>query len=432
MRPFEIALIAFFGIVAIGSLFVFSNYKPNADPNAIAYGERVAIWGTFESSEMEALLAELTLNNDSFKVVTYTQIDAQSFGNTLIDAIAEGKGPDLVIIPNSLLVSYRSKFAAIPFETLSQRTFADTYIDGAGIFIRSDGTYGIPIGVDPLLMYWNKDIFSSNGISAPPKTWEDLISKTTNSINKFDGSSNLTQSTIAFGQYGNVKNAKNILAMLFFQAGSEIVTESNNSYVITLDRTVNNGLSPGVAGLSFYSQFSLPNKKAYSWSPVKSSDRAEFIRGTLALYFGMGSEQKVIERDNSNLNYDVAVVPQGSGATIHRTYGDFYAFAIPRSSKNINGAYAVASFLSDGPQVKKICDAFGLSPVRRSLFVENQIDPFKSILYQSALIAQGWLDPSPQETSQVFRMMIEDAQLHEAQIQDSAHDGIERIRGLFK
>lgn len=431
MRPFEIGLIGFFGVVAIASLFFFSKYTPDIDPTAVAYGDKVVIWGTFPASSVDTIFTELAHDDEAFRVVTYKQIDKRSFGSTLVDAIAEGEGPDLVIIPNSLLVSYRSKFFPISYESLSQRTFNDAYVDGAGIFMRSDGVYGIPLGVDPLIMYWNRDIFSSSGIATPPKTWETLISQTTRAINKFDGSSNFTQNAIAFGQYGNVTNAKNILSMLFFQAGSEIVTESDTSYAITLDKKVDGGLSPGVAGLSFYTQFSLPGKEAYSWNRSKPNDRAEFIGGTLAMYFGMGSEQKSIERDNANLNYDVAVVPQGSGTTIHRTYGDFYAFAIPRSSKNIQGAYAVASFLSDSPQAKKITDAFNLTPARRSLLAEGQTDPFKSILNQSALIAQGWLDPAPQETSDIFRRMIEDSQLREAQAETVMQDAMERLRTLF-
>lgn len=431
MRPFEIALIGFFGIAAIGALFFFSSHKPDVKPTDVAFGEKVVIWGTFNKLEMDTFFEELSNNNKSFRAVTYKQLDKRAFGETLVNAIAEGKGPDIVLIPNSLLVTYRSKLFPIPFEEFSKRTFDDTYIDGAEIFLRSDGVYGVPIGVDPLILYWNRDILSSSGISTPPKTWETLIGETTRAINKFDSSSNFTQNAIALGQYSNVTNAKNILAMLFFQVGSEIVTETDSSYKVNLDEVVDEGLSPGVAALSFYSQFSSPSKDAYSWNRAKSNDRAEFIGGKLAFYLGMGSEQAQLERDNANLNYDVAVVPQGSGATIHRTYGDFYALSILRSSKNINGAKAAAYFLSETPQAKKISEMYSLSPVRRSLLAENQTDPFKSIMNQSALIAEGWLDPDPQESSYVFRKMIEDAQLRDAQLQLVVRDAMERLRSLF-
>lgn len=245
MRPFEIALIGFFGIAAIGALFFFSSHKPDVKPTDVAFGEKVVIWGTFNKLEMDTFFEELSNNNKSFRAVTYKQLDKRAFGETLVNAIAEGKGPDIVLIPNSLLVTYRSKLFPIPFEEFSKRTFDDTYIDGAEIFLRSDGVYGVPIGVDPLILYWNRDILSSSGISTPPKTWETLIGETTRAINKFDSSSNFTQNAIALGQYSNVTNAKNILAMLFFQVGSEIVTETDSSYKVNLDEVVDEGLSPG-------------------------------------------------------------------------------------------------------------------------------------------------------------------------------------------
>lgn len=431
MRPFEIALISIFGVAAIGALFYFSKYKPAEDPTAKLYGESVVVWGTFDRATVDTLFMELTNDNKPFKAVTYRQIDKRSFGSTLVNAIAEGKGPDLVIMPNSELVTYRSKLFAIPFETLSERTFNDSFIDGAGVFLRSDGIYGIPLAVDPLVMYWNRDIFSSSGLSTPPKTWETLISQTIPAVNRFDTSSNFTQNTIALGESSNITNAKNILTLLFFQAGSDIVTESNYGYAVTLDKAVGGSMPAGKAGLSFYAQFAMPTKSAYSWNRARQNDRNEFVGGTLGLYFGMGSERSILEKDNSNLNYDVAVVPQGSGVNIYRTYGDFYAFTIPRSSKNIQGAYAVATFLSEDAQAKKFSTLFGLSPVRRSLLGESQVDSFKNVLHQSALIARGWLDPNPVATREIFETMIDGALASHEGTESALRDALARLHALF-
>jgi hypothetical protein len=99
---------------------------------------------------------------------------------------------------------------------------------------------------------------------------------------------------------------------------------------------------------------------------VQRVDRAEFLEGKLALYFGMGSERESLERDNANLNFDVTTVPQGSGATIQRNYGDFYALAIPRASKNTSGAYAVARYHEcTSAQAKEFAQMFDFAPVQR-------------------------------------------------------------------
>ncbi len=433
MRPFEIVLILIFALGAVGGLVYFSTYRPAPDPTTTLYGDSVEIWGTFDKVTMDGLFFKLGREDHAFQVVSYKQIEKRSFQSELLNAIADGNAPDLVIIPHNLLVTYRSKLQVIPYETLTERTFRDTYIDGAEIFMRSDGTYGIPIAADPLIMYWNRDILSENGIAIPPKTWETLTSQTVPSVNKVDDWFNFTQNTIAFGEYANVTNAKNILSMLILQAGSDIVSESKSGiYRVTMDDSSGETAPPGNAAFSFYKQFAIPSKEAYSWNRSMNSDREQFLSGKLALYFGMGSERSSLEADNANLNYDVARVPQGSGANVQRNYADFYAFAIPRSSKNIQGAYAVATFLGAAPQAERIAELYDLAPVQRSLYGESSADPFKNILYQSALIARGWLDPDPERSDDLFRSMIEDDSLDQERVGRIVRETAVKLESLFK
>ncbi len=433
MRPFEIVLVTIFALAAVGGLVYFSTYKPAPDPTAAAYGDEVVIWGTFDKVLMDGLFFKLGRADNAFQVVSYKEIEERSFQGELLNAIADGKAPDLVIIPHTLLVTYRSKLQVIPYETLPERTFRDTYIDGAEIFMRSDGTYGIPIAADPLIMYWNRDILSESGIAIPPKTWESLTTQIVPSVNRVDDWFNFTQNTIAFGEYGNVKNAKNILSMLMLQAGSDIVSETRNGvYRVTIDDSSGESAPPGDAAFSFYKQFATPGKEAYSWNRSMNSDREQFLAGKLALYFGMGSERTSLELDNANLNYDVARVPQGSGANVQRNYADFYAFAIPRSSKNVQGAYMVASFLTQPEQATKIAELYDLAPVQRSLYTESNPDPFMNVLYQSALIARGWLDPDPEESSDLFRSMIEDDTKDQDRVGRIVRETAVKLESLFK
>lgn len=435
MRPFEIIVIALFGLAAVGGLAFFSTYKPAPDPAATLYGEKVVIWGTFDKIIMNDYFFELGRDDNAFQVVSYKQIEPRSFQSELLNAIADGVAPDLVIIPHTLLVTYRSKLQVIPYTTptLTQKIFRDTYIDGAEIFMLSDGTYGIPIAADPLVMYWNRDILSESGIATPPKTWETLTSQTVPSVNEVDDWFNFTQNTVAFGEYANVTNAKNILSMLFFQAGSGIVTESNNgTYRVDIADSAGEALPPGSAAFSFYKQFAIPNKEAYSWNRSMDSDRTQFLAGKLALYFGMGSERSALEHDNANLNYDVSRVPQGGGASVQRNYADFYAFAIPRSSKNVQGAFAVASFLSQPEQAKQFAELYDLAPVQRSLYGESSGDPFTSVLHQSALIARGWLDPNPERSSDLFRTMIEIDSVDQERIGRTIRETAIKLESLFK
>ncbi|MCF7815576.1 MAG: extracellular solute-binding protein [Candidatus Pacebacteria bacterium] len=432
IRPFEIALIGVFAVAAIIGLIFLSNYTAKNSETDKIYGESVVIWGTLDKKVMDDFLFELTQTNKSLSVVDYVQVDSRSFDNKFVNAIADGVAPDLIIMPHTNLVSLQSKLQPISFDSLPERTFKDTYIDGASIFLRSDGVYGIPFAADPLVMYWNKDIFSSGGLASPPKTWEALVSQTVKALVRKNDNLEITQSALAFGEYVNVAHAKEVLAMLFMQSGSSLVEERDATYSVTLNRETGNALSSGDAVLTFYTQFAMPNKDLYTWNRSKRLDRTEFLGGSLALYFGLGSERKSLVRENANLNFDMAPVPQGSEATILRDYATFYAFSIPRSSRNIEGAYGVANYLASPANVSVLVDVYNFAPAHRSLYGGAISDPYKSILYQSALVSRGWLDPSPNESGQIFRAMVEEVTSGRSRLKSVIMDGVQQLENLFR
>lgn len=430
IRPFEIALIAFFVIAAIVGLIVASNYSGDNSED-LPYGESVIVWGTLDRVTMSRVLRTLSNTNKGLDAVQYIEKDPRTFDFELINAIAEGRSPDLIILPHTKLVTHRTKLQPISYETIQERTFRDRYIDGAEIFMRDDGIYGIPFAVDPLVMYWNRDIFSTSGLSQPPKTWETLLSETVGAITRVNEQRAVTRSAIAFGEYSNVQNAKEILSMLFLQAGSTMVNESMGVYRVTLDTSQQGALDPADAVLNFYTQFALSNKALYSWNRSMELDRREFLSGDLGLYFGLGSEYSELERDNVNLNFDIAPVPQDSGATILRNYADFYAFAIPRAARNITGAFGVAQYLASETPAQEIINAYGFAPALRSLHSGAQGDPVKNVTYSEALISRGWLDPNPSESDKVFQRMIERLTSGQTRVNSAVSDAIQELEALF-
>lgn len=431
IRPFEIVLIASFVIAALIGVFVLATHKSDTEKNQALYGSSFMIWGTIDEDVMTAFLKNAVSKEDALKVVQYRRVDPRSFESELVNAIAEGRSPELILIPHTFLVSLRTKLQPIPFTTFPERTFRDAYIDGAAIFMPSDGVYGFPIAVDPLVMYWNRDIFSSSGLAQPPKTWESLVNEAAPAITRVSDQRAVLQSAMSFGEYVNVAHAKEILSMLFIQAGSTMVNEQNKSYTVTLNQSTTGGLMPGESVLPFYTQFANPSKALYSWNRSLPVDRTAFLQNTLAMYFGFGSERTDIERESPNLNFDMTEVPQGSGATIRRDYGEFYAFAIPRGSRNPTGAYAIATLFGNEENAKLIADGLGMAPVHRAQIGVTGGDLYKGILYQAALISRGWFDPQPDLSASVFRQMVEEAATSEGRLQQIINDAAHRLQTLF-
>lgn len=432
IRPFQIILIGAFAAFAIFGLIFFSLYQSSNNSDAPGYGERVVIWGTLSRDAFLAVFNEIVNDDRDFQAVQYVEKDARSFDTELVNAIAEGRSPDLIVLKSDSLVMHRAKLRAVSFESIPERDFRDTYVDGAELFVLSDGVYGLPFAVDPMVMYWNRDLFSANGLATPPRTWEELVATVEPAVTEVGTDLQIQRSTVAFGEYANVRNAKNILSLLFLQSGTEIVAEGDRGYVITLKETAPGGLPPADATLSFYTQFANPAGTEYTWNRSLPLDRSRFTSGELALYFGMGSEYRTIEASNPNLNFDITQVPQGASASIKRGFGTFYAFAIPRASGNPQGAWRAAQVLSGESVSAALATGLNLAPVRRSVVGQGTTDPYRQVLYTAALTARAWLDPSPAASENVFKTMIEDVTSGRSRVSEAVTDAIGRLELLFK
>jgi len=421
-------ILAIFAVFALIALIFLSGYERKISVEEVAYGSQVVIWGTQESKIYKDLFREIAKTDEAFGVVKYVRVEEEDFDDLLVNAIAEGRSPDMVVLPAEDLVKHRAKLRAIPYETIPQRTFRDTYVDGAEVFALKDGIYAIPFAVDPLMLYWNRDILASNGLALPPKTWEEVVSNVVPRVTQRDNARNILQSALAFGEMRNVTHASEILALLALQSGSKMVTESDRGYLVSINQsTVEGAGSPLEAAVQFYTDFSNANSPTYSWNRAMPYDKNMFIAGDLAMYIGYGSEAENIDSKNPNLNFDITTVPQGGAATAFRTYGQFYGFAIPRASTNASGAFAAAQKISSKTFADSLTVSLNLAPVRRDLVSVAQSNSYRASILQSAIVARGWLDPDPIATKGIFTRMVEDVVSNRVTMKSAVTDAINRL-----
>jgi hypothetical protein len=104
--------------------------------------------------------------------------------------------------------------------------------------------------------------------------------------------------------------------------------------------------------------------------------------------------------------------------------------AMVKSSKNQNGALYAALLLTRADVQQMLADKLKLPPVRRDLVSVRPNDVVSVAFYDSAIIARGWRDPSPKETDQIFRTMVESIGSGRAQIIEAlmlAQGGIDKL-----
>jgi ABC-type glycerol-3-phosphate transport system substrate-binding protein len=428
LRPFQIVLVAIFGILAVVAIVFLSAYQVDRQEQERMYGDKVIIWGTLSQEAFRQTLQSIARNDKAFSVVEYREFPESSFDTDLVNAIAEGRSPDLIVLRSDALVSHRAKLYAIPYDTISRREIQDTFIDAAELFALHDGLYGIPFAVDPMVLFWNRDMFSSGGIAQPPSSWEALVSHIVPRLTIRDANRSVLQSAVAFGEYRNVEHAKEVLLLLALQTGSRMVEVDETRYRVFLNTPVVAGSrAPLESAVQFYTDFSNVNSPLYTWNRAMPKDIDAFIAGDLGLYFGLASEISKVEGKNPNLNFDVAMVPQGASATALRTYGDVYSFAIPRATKNAQGAYRVARILAGADASKMLASSAGMASARRDVIAQGDQSLYGKIVLESALIARSWYDPGAQESDSVLMQMIEDIVSNRARIAEAIRDALNRL-----
>lgn len=423
---FQIIFISIFVIFIVIGVVLFATYKGNTDQTELP---PVVVWGTFPESIFNSYIQQINNTRSSPLVVNYVKKTENNFDKDFIETLAKGQGPDVILIPQDMILRHSDKVVPIPYSLLSERSFRDTYIEQGESYLTPGGVSGLPFVVDPIVMYWNRDLFTNAGIASYPKTWEDfqgVIEK----LNIKDVNSNIRRSAIAMGDFTNITNAREILSTLFFQSGNPITKYTNNGVQSTL--YTGDGQSRSNQALLFFIQFVNPQSKYYSWNRSLSQSRTMFLSGNLASYFGYSSEISDIRNKNPNLNFDVAPFPQIKDTKNRVTYGRMYGFSIVRSTKNQIGSYNTISELIQPENLVNLVNMTYLPPVRRDLISAGSKDPYLTIFYDSALISKGWLDPSRNETTRILSNMVDSVTSGRVSSLDGIREASDSIDLLIK
>jgi multiple sugar transport system substrate-binding protein len=385
----------------IGGVIAFSTFKGAGSQNQIP---AVSIWGTLSKDDFDHYVSVVNNSLANRITVNYTAKTVDTIQQDFIVALARGSGPDAILLPADMLLPAKDKLLPIPYTTLSQSSFMSTYIDESRIYLDPSGTFGVPFIVDPLVLYWNRDMFNAAGVALPPKYWGDLDS-IVKKITIKDDNGTVSQSAVAMGDFSNVVNAREILASLIMQFGNPITA---NSPLSGITSSLSSGSDKStIPALDFFTKFVNPNDADYSWNHAWPDSKTAFLSGKLAIYFGLTSELGDIRAKNPNLNFDVAALPQLRQGGVAATYGRIYGFSIVRASQNTNAAYQVISILTQSQYLTGLTTSLYLPSVSRVVIAAGSADPYISLFNKQALIGKTWLDAGPDVSGQIFGDMAQ-------------------------
>ncbi len=413
LTPFQMIFFGVLVFIIVAGVIIFSARRAGNSGQAVT----VTAWGTFPENIINEVVKEINfIERDSISL-NYRQISHQNFEAEMIDALAAGRGPDLFFMSNDLIVKHQDKLYNIPYSSYPQKAFKENFIEAAEVLIHNDGIIGFPYMIDPLVLYWNRSALNSAGISKPPEYWDQLISMVPR-LTALSDDLRVLKSAISFGEFRNIKNAKDILVTLITQAGNPIVSRSKNPgsgtlFTGTLFDSMGFVTKPANAALNYFTQFSNPSLNTYTWNRSLPNSEDMFLSGDLAFYIGYASEYVTLREKNPNLNFDVAVIPQSRNAdsvdTVigKKTLGRLIFIGIANNTRRVVPALQAINTLTTKGNLELLTNMTNLPPVHRSLLLSQSDNAIMQTFYESAMISVPFLDPNPTDTNQIFLEMVE-------------------------
>ncbi len=361
----------------------------------------IELWGFQDDERVMKTVLDLFKEQYPYLTVNYRQFNEATYEETLANRIAEGSGPDVFMLKSSQLTKHRDKIR--PLGEVLQFTpdqFRSTFVDGAAeALVDYEGNIlGVPIFMDSLALFYNRDLFNAAGLAYAPKgSWDDVAALAAGLTERtiFD---EVTTAGLAIGSYRNVTRAFEIVSAMMYQRGDSVVNWHNRKIDISGEAT---------AGFNFYRSFTDPKSPNFSWSAVSPQDIEMFAAGRAAMMVGLGRDVARVRGLNPHHNFSVVPLPQFPGEGTASTYADYFFPTAAKASRVPSESWTLALFLASREGAKAYLTATGLPPARRDLIASGVSDPDLAVFYRQALIARSWAVPDDRRARDLMQGAVE-------------------------
>lgn len=416
---------------ALFAILIFSGKLPIGQGNAKAKGE-VALWGTIPEQQMNRVVQEFNPKAESYRV-TYREIPEAQFSQTLLEALANGTAPDLIIAPHQILLANQARLYPFPIASLSEKTFKDTYVDGASILFTSSGALALPVSIDPLVLFYNRSLLSKHGIANPPTYWDEVATLAP-LLTLRDAKGSFLESAIALGA-PNVSYIKDILMAVVEELGqAPVLFQVRSDGVPIINVTANTPTAtakdvfPLATAVMFFTQFADPTKSAYTWNQYASSPDQAFVAEKLAMYIGRASELSTLRARNPNGDFEMTYLPQTRGYNTFITDGQMYGIATLKTTKNALTSFTVESQFAGAGISPAIASAIGATPALRAYSATTGLP---DVIARSMLVAKPWYDTFPAQSAGLVVTMLTDVLSGRLGPADAAGAFVTRLQDLY-
>lgn len=384
---------------------------------------QLTYWRVFDDSDAFGdLIAEYNKQHPNVNV-TYRKLRYDEFEKVLLDALAEDRGPDIFSIHNTWIGGWQSKLLPQPATItvpvtsvkgtikkervselisrpgMSLRELKSKFVDQVAedavlkdidpqTGAQTDKIYGLPLFMDTLALYYNKELLNAAGIPEPAKDWQTL-QEHVKKMTKQDSAGNITQSGAALGAAKNIDRATDILSVLMMQNGAKMANGAA-TFNITPPGLEGRTNPPGMEALIFYTDFASPQKEVYTWNENMPGSLDAFIQGRAAYFLGYNYHLPTIKARAPKLAFGIAKLPQILGNP-EINFANYWVEVVSRKTKNPNESWDFLQFIAASEQnAQKFLDRTGKPTALRGLIKKQSEDIDLYAFVSQILTAKSW------------------------------------------
>ena len=429
--PFQLVILGIFFVLAMVGLVSLMTFSAGDNtPEEEQFGS-VIIWGTYDARVINSWLNGLQDTNENLAGVGYQEFSEETFDRELLEALAEQRGPDILLLNNYQLHEQENRIFQLSSDIYPKRAYRDTFVQMSEVYETPNGILGLPLFSDPLVLLWNRTMFQSASLVSPPASWQEYTQLVDTFTTREDNLV-ISRSVLPAGETTNIANAEETIFALALQSGNPLSGYAGSERVSILSGEGSLGIPSLAQALEFFISFSRPSSPLYSWNRSLPDAQGYFLGGNAATYIAFASEIPSITRKNPNLNFDVAELPQSETGTLKSTYADLYGLFLTNGSNNKTGAVRLMNYLTQREALTQLQDIQKIGVVRRDMASQvSGEELFTNIFARSSIYGSTYIAPSKQSIDQVMNNIVTDITSGARSVSDALRIGDADIQNRY-
>ena len=399
-------------IIVLG-IVMFTSGKKAAKVTPTA---KLVIWDSFDSEEnFRQAITYFEGKNSKIKV-EYVKKNPATYETDSINAIADGNGPDIWVVPSNWMPKHHEKMATMPEKTLDPKltnaeAYKNLFVDAANKDnVYDSQVYGVPLFMDTLSLFYNNRLVSKKYdayvqahpnadlanieplFDNVPQTWDELTS-----LIKYYG-----PNAIALGAT-NVEQYSDILNVLMLQYGAQMTSEDKaNALFHTSSGTNDFTPYPGAKALTFFTSFAKEGDANYTWSPGEKSAYEAFVQNKVAMMINYTQIQKQLAKENDE--FRIKALPQINKIDNPIDLAYYQVMTVPKNAVNQSAAW---TFIGYFPDAQARLDARYLSATGLPSAKIAEIRTSNDAVDIQNRNSVTWYNPDPAKVSEIFKNAID-------------------------